>query len=127
MAEARERVPLSDLTRPDCPHRSLRAVLLEKQDPIVIAEVKKASPSAGLLRPNYDPAGIAARYEEAGASAISVLTESRHFMGSADHLKAVRAVVDIPVLRKDFICDRYQLHEAAAWCATYRYPVRRLV
>lgn len=80
----------------------------------VIAELKKASPSAGVLRPEYKPLEIAAGYETAGAAAISVLTEERYFQGSLDHLAAVRGVVSIPVLRKDFIIDDYQLYESAA-------------
>lgn len=85
--------------------------------PRIIAEVKKASPSAGELRSHYDPAGIAQSYAAAGAVGISVLTEPLHFLGSADDLRAVRKVVDLPVLRKDFVCDAYQLAEAAAWGA----------
>jgi len=80
----------------------------------IIAEMKKASPSAGLLRPEYDPRGIAGQYLRSGACAISVLTEPAHFLGSLDDLRAVRVVVDIPILRKDFMCDVYQVYEAAA-------------
>ena len=99
-------------------HHSFKAGLLAGGDDVkIISEIKKASPSAGMLRPDYQPAQIAASYEEAGAVAISVLTEPRHFMGDAEHLQAVRAVVDLPILRKDFICDEYQILEAAAWGA----------
>jgi len=80
----------------------------------VIAEMKKASPSAGILRKEYDPAGIAKGYEEAGATALSVLTEERHFGGSLSDLIAVKAAVSLPVLRKDFIVDEYQIFESAA-------------
>jgi indole-3-glycerol phosphate synthase len=80
----------------------------------VIAECKRRSPSRGVLRQNYDPAEIAAGYAQAGAAAVSVLTEPAFFDGSLEHLSAVRAVVTLPILRKDFIVDRYQLFEARA-------------
>lgn len=78
----------------------------------VIAEVKKASPSKGLIQPDFRPAEVAAAYERSGASAISVLTEEHYFQGSAAVLKAVRQTVDLPILRKDFIFDDYQIYEA---------------
>jgi indole-3-glycerol phosphate synthase len=88
---------------------------LSRPDTInVIAECKRRSPSRGVLRAGYDPAAIAAGYERAGAAAISVLTEPGFFDGSLQHLEAVRAVVQIPVLRKDFIVHEYQLLEARA-------------
>lgn len=80
----------------------------------VIAEVKRASPSRGQLADIADPAALAATYAEAGARAISVLTERRRFSGSLADLDAVRAAVDVPVLRKDFIVGPYQVHEARA-------------
>jgi indole-3-glycerol phosphate synthase len=80
----------------------------------VIAECKRRSPSRGVLRAAYDPVSIAAGYERAGAAAISVLTEPGFFDGSLEHLEAVRAAVRIPLLRKDFIVDEYQLLEARA-------------
>jgi len=80
----------------------------------VIAECKRRSPSRGVLRENYDPVAIAIGYAEAGAAAISVLTEPTFFDGSLDHLRAVRAAVDVPVLRKDFVVSEYQLLEAKA-------------
>jgi indole-3-glycerol phosphate synthase len=80
----------------------------------VIAECKRRSPSRGVLRAAYDPVAIASGYEGAGAAAISVLTEPGFFDGSLDHLAAVRAAVRIPLLRKDFIVDEYQLLEARA-------------
>jgi indole-3-glycerol phosphate synthase len=80
----------------------------------VIAECKRRSPSRGVLRAAYEPVMIAAGYERAGAAAISVLTEPGFFDGSLEHLEAVRAAVTIPLLRKDFIVDEYQLLEARA-------------
>lgn len=80
----------------------------------VIAECKRRSPSRGVLRTAYDPAAIARAYDSAGAAAISVLTEPTFFDGALDHLRAVRGAVDLPILRKDFIVDAYQLLEARA-------------
>src|SRR5690242_2695870 len=80
----------------------------------VIAEAKRRSPSRGILRDDYDPAAIARAYEASGAAAISVLTEPTFFDGSLDHLRAVRAAVGVPLLRKDFIVSDYQLAEAVA-------------
>ena len=80
----------------------------------VIAECKRRSPSRGVLRADYDPAAIAAGYAAAGAAAISVLTEPTFFDGSLDHLRTVRAAVDAPILRKDFVVSEYQLIEAKA-------------
>ena len=119
VAEARQRIALRDLilAAEGRPHHSLIDRLKAGNPPRVIAEVKKASPSAGLLRAEYDPAAIAREYEAAGAIGISVLTEPHRFLGSEAHLRAVRAAVGLPVLRKDFICDAYQLAEAAAWGA----------
>ncbi len=80
----------------------------------LIAEVKRASPSAGLIADRFDPVEVAAGYEAAGADAISVLTDERFFQGHLDHLRAVRAAVDLPILRKDFVLDDVQIYEAAA-------------
>lgn len=80
----------------------------------VIAECKRRSPSRGVLAADYDPPAIARQYEKGGAAAISVLTEPTFFDGALEHLTAVRAAVDIPLLRKDFIVDEYQLFEARA-------------
>ena len=80
----------------------------------VIAELKRASPSRGVLREQYQPGKIARRYEGACASALSVLTEELYFLGSLDDLKKARAAVDLPVLRKDFILEEYQIYESVA-------------
>jgi indole-3-glycerol phosphate synthase len=80
----------------------------------VIAELKKASPSRGLLRPDFRPPEIARSYQQAGAAALSVLTEEDFFQGSLNYLKAVRGAASLPILRKDFIVDEYQVYESAA-------------
>ncbi len=80
----------------------------------LIAEVKQASPSRGMLRPAFNPTELAQTYAEGGAAAISVLTEANYFQGSIDHLAAIREVVKLPLLRKDFIFDPYQVYESRA-------------
>jgi indole-3-glycerol phosphate synthase len=90
---------------------------LSQSEMNVIAEVKRSSPSRGALAPITDPAALAEQYQEAGASAVSVLTERRRFAGSLEDLDAVRARVTIPVLRKDFMIDEYQFLEARAHAA----------
>src|SRR5579863_8987352 len=98
-------------TRAPAPRDFIAA--LRARRPAIIAEVKRASPSKGDILPGLDPAAVARDYAAAGAAAISVLTD-RHFKGSLDDLRAVRGAVDLPLLRKDFIFDVYQLFEARA-------------
>jgi indole-3-glycerol phosphate synthase len=107
MSELLEAIEVTPPVR-DC----LAALLTE--DISVIAEVKRSSPSKGALAPITDPAGLAARYEEAGAAVISVLTEQRRFGGTLADLDAVRKAVELPILRKDFMVDEYQFYEARA-------------
>lgn len=119
VVEAKSSVPDEDLLKLAAgrTHHSLRDALCQRSGSRIIAEMKKASPSAGLLRPEYDPAEIARGYLANGAAAISVLTEPLHFLGRPDDLKLVRNAVNLPILRKDFMCDSYQILEAAAWGA----------
>lgn len=94
------------------PH-AFRAAIARRESLNIIAEFKKASPSRGMINGSADPAETARSYEAAGASAISVLTEPDYFHGSLDDLRAIRGAVSIPILRKEFIIDEFQIYEAA--------------
>lgn len=99
------------------PRRPFGASLQSEGDVSIIAEIKKASPSKGVIRKDFNPRKIASQYREGGASAISVLTDEPAFQGSLDYLSAASSEVDIPILRKDFIVDPYQVKEARAYGA----------
>lgn len=115
LAEARAHTPERELERrlADAPPvRDFRAALDKPGRVQVLAEVKKASPSAGVLRADFDPVALARTYERHGAAAISVLTDEPFFQGRLSYLTDIRAAVSLPLLRKDFILERYQLLEA---------------
>ena len=95
---------------------AIRSRVTAKQS-AVIAEIKKASPSKGVLREHFLPAQIAREYELAGAACLSVLTDEQYFQGHADYLKSARAACALPVLRKDFMVEGYQINQARAWGA----------
>jgi len=120
IAEAARREPLRALSERAAaadPPRGFREALtgaIEARGAAVIAEVKKASPSRGVLRPDYDPALIGRAYARGGAAALSVLTDRDFFQGEAAHLEAAREASGLPVLRKDFVIDPWQVYEARA-------------
>jgi indole-3-glycerol phosphate synthase len=116
LADRRRRVPLDVLRRRAAAADPVRPFLAALRGPRIrlIAEVKGASPSAGTIRAEFDPAEVARGYEGAGAAAISVLTDARYFKGADEHLISVRRAVRLPVLRKDFVIDPYQVYEARA-------------
>lgn len=101
----------------DAPRRGFARALAARPAPAVIAELKRRSPSRGVIREEYDPPAHAQGYERAGATALSVLTDGRFFGGALEHLAAVRAATTLPCLRKDFLVDPYQVEEARAWGA----------
>ncbi len=117
VAAARAALPLAELVaraRAAAPPRDFVAALRSAVRPGLIAEVKHASPSRGMLVRDFNPLRLARIYAQGGAAAISVLTDERYFRGSLDHLRAIRAAVDLPLLRKDFVYDPYQVYEARA-------------
>jgi indole-3-glycerol phosphate synthase len=127
MARGRERLRAARRERPleamreralearrDAPPHALRAALANSDRINVIAEIKRASPSKGVIRESADPGEVARAYASGGAAAVSVLTEGDYFKGSLGDLSAARAAVALPILRKDFVFDEYQLYESAA-------------
>jgi indole-3-glycerol phosphate synthase len=120
VARAKAKRPLAEVERDAAdaePRRGFIAALERRHREgrhALIAEIKKASPSAGLIRADFDPPGLAEAYRAGGAACLSVLTEEAHFRGSLEHLAAVRSAVELPLLRKDFVVDPYQIPEARA-------------
>jgi indole-3-glycerol phosphate synthase len=118
IAVALQARPLGDVKKAaadsEAPRNFFQAVTRPAGELRVIAEIKKASPSAGLIRPDFDPVAIANAYFENGAAAISCLTDERFFQGSLGYIRLIKDAVPLPVLRKDFIVDPYQLYEARA-------------
>ena len=116
LVRAQEALPLEELERSAAPvkNRGFKAAISKGGKVNLIAEIKKASPSHGVIRHNFNAIDIAKIYKKSGAAALSVLTEDKYFQGSIEDLKAVRQAVDIPILRKDFIISEYQIFESAA-------------
>jgi len=116
LEQARRLVSIKDIRDKACDTEPAKNFLagFTKNDLNIIAEVKKASPSAGVIRANFDPITIAHAYEDGGAKALSVLTDEHFFQGHLDYLKAIKKAVKLPALRKDFTLDQYQIYEARA-------------
>lgn len=116
VAQLRDRVPLVELQKQvqklPLPRKFLQALQHSKTRPAVIAEVKKASPSKGIIREDFDPVAIARSYEQGGATCLSVLTDQKFFQGSFDNLARIRAVTELPLLCKEFIIYPYQMYLA---------------
>ena len=119
VAQRKRSLPPSALKERIAQCRATRdfAAALSGDSTRLIAEVKRASPSRGVLCPDFDPVALAKSYAQAGAAAISVLTETNYFQGSIDHLVAIREAVNLPLLRKDFIFDPYQIYESRTYGA----------
>ena len=111
--EAKLRVPVVSVTTEELTRRSFSDALSKRPAVNVIAEIKQRSPSKGIIREDFNPVWIAQSYEEGGAAALSVLCEEDFFAGSLEHLAAIRKSINLPLLRKDFIFDEYQLYESA--------------
>jgi len=118
LAAARQARPLEAVRKAahdaEQPRNFFKAVTHPARSLRVIAEIKKASPSAGLIRDDFDPAALARAYHANGAAAISCLTDEKYFQGDLSHIAAIKQAVPLPVLRKDFIIDPYQVYEARA-------------
>ena len=117
--KCKEGTPLNELQAaaahmPKCRNFYRAVTKKNKRGLNVIAEVKKASPSAGLIRPDFDPVDIAEKYKACGADAISCLTDAKYFQGKLEYMAMIKDAVGLPVLRKDFIVDEYQVYEARA-------------
>ena len=112
---AKEKASLDDLVSTIHSNKIVKSKFkasLKDKDQAIIAEIKKASPSAGIISENFDPVKKAKEYEAFGASALSILTEEDYFLGSAQYLKDVKKISKLPILRKDFIVDIYQIYES---------------